>query len=472
MRQSLSTASIMETDNILLERVPSYLSETQRAIMLSTNLINAGTELPASVDFTSILMSDHGLWYLQNVCPNFDITEIQNLSLPSQWIFACLVRSVPACYQSVSHQLQGFSANRLQFYVNAERLTKEINYSQESLRHRFLLSLSVGGSSSMLGPLLFHRLLTGGLSTYYFEKALKRKRLNVVHLLLNYGASLSLETSTRLLEYMKPDLETLLHDPNKSEAFCHFLERALESSSPLQELDDEHAIFESLVKVFWKALLHPHMQAVNHSKSSSDDDICNRVVRLLLEAGLFRDSRLPARYWSFRLLDDNHESESPLTLAIHAHNLYAISLLLKTGYDVNEVYRDGSSECMQNKGTPLTYAVWLGFIEAVTILLEAGADVAKMGYYGQTAAEMAKKCISLPIAKKDMNHIKDACLEDCEDDTGPRHRIFSMVCANLKTTQGMEYAELIDKVEGRRSWGSSLEFPGISIACFNMAKLS
>ncbi len=460
----------METDDSLLDRVPSYLSETQRAIMLSTKLINAGTELPASVDFASILMSDHGLWYLQNVCPTFDITEIQNLSPPSQWIFACLVRSVPACYESVSRQLQGFSANALQFYVNAERLTNEINDSQESLRHRFLLSLSVGGSTSMLGPLLFHGLSTGGLSTYYFEKALKRKRFNIAHLLLNYGASLSLETSTRLLENMKTDLETLLHDPSKSEAFCHFLERALESSGPLQELDDEHPIFESLVKVFQKALLQPHMQHINYNTSSSDDDICNRVVWLLLEAGLFRDSRLPARYWSFRLLDDDHESESPLTLAIHAHNLYAISLLLKNGYDVNEVYREGSSICMNIKGTPLTYAVWLGFIEAVTILLEAGADVAKMGRYRQTGIEMASKCVSLPIAKKAMCHMVDAGLEDCEDDTSPRHRIFSMVCANLKTTHGIEYAELIDKVD--IVGGSNLEFPGISVARFNMAKPS
>ena len=324
----------------------------------------------------------------------------------------------------------------------------------------------------MLGPLLFHGLSIGGLSTYYFERAIKRKRFKIAHLLLNYGASLSLETSTQLLENMKPDLETLLHDPSKSEAFCHFLERALETSSPLQELGDEHAIFESLVKVFQKALLQPHMRHINYSRSSSDDDICNRVVRLLLEAGLFRDSRLPARYWSFRLLDDDHESESPLTLAIHAHNLYAISLLLKNGYDVNEVYRDGSSACMQNKGTPLTYAVWLGFIEAVTILLEAGADVTKMGRTGQTAAEMAKTCVSLPIAKRAMGHTVDTGLEDCEDDTSRRHRIFSMVCTNMKTTHGIEYAELIDTIERHMLGGSNLEFPGISIACFKSAKLS
>lgn len=71
-----------------------------------------------------------------------------------------------------------------------------------------------------------------------------------------------------------------------------------------------------------------------------------------------------------------------------------------------------------------------------------------------------------------MGHIKDVCLKDYEDDTSPRHRIFSMVCANLKTTHGMEYAELIDTVERRGLEGSDLEFPGILIACSNMAKLS
>ena len=69
-----------------------------------------------------------------------------------------------------------------------------------------------------------------------------------------------------------------------------------------------------------------------------------------------------------------------------------------------------------------------------------------------------------------MGHIKDVCLKDYEDDTSPRHRIFSMVCANLKTTHGIEYAELIDKVD--IVGGSNLEFPGISVARFNMAKPS
>ena len=471
MPQPLSKASVIEYDDILLDRVCGYLSETQIAIMLSSNLISVGAQLPASIDFASILMSDHGLWYLQSVCPAFDITEIGTLSPPNQWIFACLVRTVSACYESVSRQLQGFPADALQFYISAERLADEINSSQESFRHRFLLSLSVGGSTSMLESLLFHGLSMGDFSTYYFEKAIERGRMNVAYLLLNYGASPSLETSTQLLEHMRRDLKTLLRDPRKSEAFCHVLGRILESAGPLQELDDEHAIFESLVRIFGVALLQSNTQHTNPRTSSSDEYICNKVVRLLLEAGLYRDSKLPASYWSIHLAQNvGYKDESPLTLAIYVHNLFAIRLLLKYGYDMNETHPGGASHCMEHKGTPLTYAIWLGFTEPVTILLEAGADVTKMGAQGQTAPEMAKICVSFPIAKRDRGCAKDLGLEDLEDDTGPRHRIFTMVCANLKIKYGMEYEDHVDKLRRRLILGSALRYAGNTDCFFRVGR--
>ena len=76
----------------------------------------------------------------------------------------------------------GVPVNALQFYISAGRLTDEINRSHESLRHRFLLNLSVGGSISILEVLLFHGLLLGDPSTYYFEKATKRGRLDIAFL--------------------------------------------------------------------------------------------------------------------------------------------------------------------------------------------------------------------------------------------------------------------------------------------------
>lgn len=446
MPQSLSRVGVLESDDILLDRVHCYLSEIQRAIWLSSNLVGAGAQLPASIDFASILMSDHGLWYLQNVCPTFDITEIGTLSPPSQWIFACLVRTMSACYESVSRQLQGFPMYALQFYVSAERLTNEINSSPESLRHRFLLSLSVGGSTSMLDALLFHGLSLGDLSTYYFEKAIERGRFTMAHLLLKYGASLSLETSTRLLVQLKHDMKTPLLNPRMSEAFCLFLERLLRPFRPLQELDGEHPVFESLVRIFQRALLESRSKFIKYSESNGDDQSPNRVVRLLLEAGLFRDSKLPALYWSLNLLfltSDNID-ESPLTLAISVRNVYAVRLLIKYGYDVNEVHpgiRTEGCGCIEHKGTPVTYAIWLGFNEVVSVLLEAGADVTKQGLQSQTALEMAKICVSIPGARGTIGYAKDIDLKDFKDDTGSRERIFAMVCADLKTKRGTKYED-------------------------------
>lgn len=446
MPQPLSRVGVLDSDDTLLDRVRGYLSETQRAIKLSTNLVGAGAQFPASIDFASILMSDHGLWYLQNVCPTFDITEIENLSPPSQWIFACLVRTVSACYESVSRQLQGFPMYALQFYVSTERLTNEINSSHESLRHRFLLSLSVGGSTSMLDSLLLHGLSLGDLSTYYFEKAMERGRVNMANLLLKYGASLSPETSTRLLEHMEHDMKTPLLTPIVSEAFCHSLERALRPFGPLQELEGEHSFFDSLVRIFQRALLESKSQHINCSKSSGDDYPPNKVLRVLLEAGLFRNSKLPASYWSLNLLFLTSENidESPLTLAIYVRNIYAVRLLIKNGYDVNEVHyhlNTTGCSCVENKGTPVTYAIRLGFIELVSVLLEAGADVTKAGPQGQTALEMAKICASTPSARGTVGYAKDTGLEDFEDDTGSRERIFAMVCADLKTKRGTNYED-------------------------------
>ena len=198
----------------------------------------------------------------------------------------------------------------------------------------------------------------GDLSTYYLEKATERGRMDVAfaYLLSNYGASLSLETSTRLLQHVRRDLKTLLRDPRKSEVFYHVLARTLESAGPLQELDHEHPIFESLVRIFGDALLQSTMQHIKYSTSSSDDNVCNKVVQLLLEAGLYRDSKLPASYWSIHLIKYvDYKHESPLILAICVRNLVAIRLLLNNGYDVNEIYVGGASRCMENKGTPLTY---------------------------------------------------------------------------------------------------------------------
>ena len=369
-----------------------------------------------------------------------------------------------ACYESVIRQLQGYPRNAIQSYISAERLTNKINDSHESLRHRFLLSLSVGGSASMLEPLLFHGLSMGDLSTYYCEKAAEHRRLDMTYLWCSYGAFLSQETSIRLLKHMEHSIRTVLLKPRESQVFGHVLERTLKSCGRLQELGDEHTVFGPLVRIFQSALLPSKSQRLPGSKSDSDDHISNKIVRLLLEAGLFRDSQLPTDYWSLdlRLLTNDNIYESPLTLAISVHNTYTIRLLIENGYNVNEVYRNyaNSHGCTLQKGTPLMYAIWLGFVEVVTILLEAGADVTTIGMVGQTAPDMAKVCLSCP---------KAAELQDRENDMESRQRIFAMVCANLVNKHGKSCEDFLDTVE--QITGSLLsEYAGTPIAYFGLVK--
>ena len=269
--------------------------------------------------------------------------------------------------------------------------------------------------------------------------------------------------------------------------------QALESCGPLQELDDEHAIFESLVLIFQQVLLLSSEEQTSIA-SNSDDGICDRIVRLLLEAGLFCDSKLPARYWSFHDLlynsywsfhdllynsywsfhdplynsDMNH---SPLTLAIHVRNVYAIKLLVGNGYDVDEVHHgDDIHNCKESRGTPLTYAIWLGFIEIVTVLLAAGADVTKMGAQGQTAAVFAGICVSLPVFTKYVGFVKDTGSDRCEDGTASRRQIFAMVCHNLETRHGIQYQKFVDVVKTYSPKASRLRSAGIQTAHPDFAK--
>ena len=555
MHQPLSRSSVMTIDAILLESARGYLSETQRAVRLTSDLINSGAHLPASIDFTSILMTDHGLWYLQCICPTLDVTEVENLSLPSQWIFACLVRTVRACYESVSRQLQGFPVKKLQRYTSTQRLVGEINSSQAYLRHRFLLSISVGGCAFILEDLLFHGLSIGDFPTQYLEMAAVRGRVDVARVLLNHGAWLSLESSTQLLRHTKPGLKTFLRDPNKSGTFCYLLTRILASYGPLHEIDAEHALFDSLVPIFEEVLLlsvevqtsstlncdiiqlflrysgssspdtstrllqymearlpifirdqnksetfchflaqilescgplqeiddrHPLFESLVHifqtalfvsneeqssSISNSEDCICNRVLWLLLKAGLFRDSKLPARYWSFYdTLRRSNMSDSPMTLAIYMCNVYTIKLLLENGSDVDETHPDRPSRYVECRCTPLTYAILLGFIDAVTVLLAAGADVTKMGAHGQTAAVFAGICVSLPVSTIHMGFVQDTGSDRCEDGTASRRQIFAMVCADLETRHGMKYEKFVNRLEVYCLQDSRLQSAGIRAA--------
>ncbi|KAM0800790.1 hypothetical protein BDR22DRAFT_850547 [Usnea florida] len=258
---------------------------------------------------------------------------------------------------------------------------------------------------------------------------------------------------------MRPHFKRFLRDPSKSETFCNCLAQVLDSCGPLQELDDEHPLFESLVLLFQQVLLLSSEEQTSIA-SNSDDGICNRIIGLLLEAGLFRDSKLPARYWSFHdLLCNNDMNNSPLMLAIYVRNVYAVKLLLQNGYDVDEVHRSvDTSNCMENRGTPLTFAVWLGFIEAVTLLLLAGADVTKFAVLGQTATEMSGKCLSLPTPRDYKGIAEFIDFKDRKDEHSVRRLIFNMVCADLEAKHGMQYNQFIDTIYRRSRRGPCLRY--------------
>ena len=211
--------------------------------------------------------------------------------------------------------------------------------------------------------------------------------------------------------------------------------------------------FENLIRIDQIAFLQTEWQHNTYRDSGSDDYIPNKVVKILLEARLFRNSKLPVHYWSFdlRSLTDSNIDESPLTVAIYAGNIYVIKLLLENSYDVNEhdvtaIYHiHDDCSYMEHKGTPLTYAIWLGCTEVVTVLVEeAGADVTKSGPHVQTAAETSKLCLSSLSIKECVSCAKITGLDGCDDGMDSRHRIFTMVCANLMLRHGKDYERVVD----------------------------
>lgn len=64
----------------------------------------------------------------------------------------------------------------------------------------------------------------------------------------------------------------------------------------------------------------------------------------------------------------------------------------------------------------------------------------KEGPQNQTALEMAKICVSTP-SEGTTGYARDTDLEDFDDDTGSRERIFAMVCADLKAKHGKKYED-------------------------------
>lgn len=73
------------------------------------------------------------------------------------------------CLSEIPASTRNFPKQRLQHYISIETQVREVNSAEQSLRHRFLLSLSTGGTLAMLEPLLISGVDLGRRATYYFE---------------------------------------------------------------------------------------------------------------------------------------------------------------------------------------------------------------------------------------------------------------------------------------------------------------
>ena len=353
----------LDPDYWLRDRLEGSWLQTNRGASISLRLLSAGVELSASVDLASILMGDHGLPYLQKICPGFDISDFETLSPPSRWILVCLFRTVPSCYDSIIHQLQGFPAHTLEYYTDIRRLVNEISASQGHLRDWFLLSLSVGGTARMVEPLVTAALKLGAHAPFLVKQALKRDNIDVALLLLKFGPALSPDGAIPIVSVI---LEKLGHyrATRSADRLCEILEVILNMVDPLPELQHGHQMLKILGGIFVSTLswTNPSLQ---NSESGDRDPGDDRVSQILLEAGLYHRLRSPKHYWNSEVTP----SHIPLMLAIALKKTGIVQLLLGNGYDANELLPPGAPFYIECFTPPLSYAIWLGLPDIVKILL-------------------------------------------------------------------------------------------------------
>ena len=377
---------LLESFDRLLKRYFGSWFQTNQGARISMRLLSAGVELPASVDLASLLMAEQGLSYLQKICAGFDISEVETLTPPSRWIVVCLFRTVPSCYDSIIRQLQGFPAHTLEYYTDLRRLISEINTSQESFRNYFLLSLSVGGTTRTVEPLVTAALELGAHAPYFVEQALKHNNTDVALLFLKFGTVLSPDTAIPIVSVI---LEKLGHSQATRSAgrVSEFLEVILKMLDPLPELQHDHQMLEILDRFFVSSLYSTN-PSVQHSESGDRDPGDDRVSRMLIEAGLYHSLRSSEHYWN----EEATPTHTPLMLAIALKRTSIIRLLLEHGYDANELLPPGAPDYTECFTPPLSYAIWLGLPDIVKVLLQAGADVTKKGRSGIPPWRISAAC--------------------------------------------------------------------------------
>ena len=436
---------VINPQHWLVARSTGFWSETNRAIRLSTGLFAAGAELPSSTDLVSVLMGDHGLWYLERVCAHFDISTIESLSPPSQWMMCCFFRTVRSCYDSIMRQIQGFPGQTQEYYSSPERLVHEINASPRALRLYFLLGMSVGGTVEMLQPLILNGIELEDDAVYLFHQALARTNVEMSFLLAKHVTALSPKTAKQMIKSLFNDGGARLLERCSTVLNSQSLERPMElvldtvrclshydedDFTPEERLDCK-AMKTNLGRIF-ATLIRLGSSKMPHRPNECSSD-CNKIGRLIIESGLFRDSDI----WEIDLKDPLC---SPLMLAVFHENLSIVRRLLDDGCDVNEILPRTAPQWIRMYSPPTLLAIALGSPELVQILLDAGADVTQVSAMRRPAWEISALCkrsshpraVKAPSLVGNCNKRISQSLDDV---------IFKKICVNLDNVHGLTLEE-------------------------------
>ncbi|KAL6719951.1 hypothetical protein ACLMJK_001872 [Lecanora helva] len=417
------------------------------AIEGATSLLLAGVDLPHSVDLELILNSPEGLKFLQGICCAFDISHIEDLSTQDLWVLACVTRTMPGCNARFLRELKRISLHaqrRLLQSFDLDQQVKEINTSPEEHRRRFILSLSVGGSRSMLGSLLAAGLDLGRLKNHYFMCAIMKGNVGTANALLDHGADIDLESVSQLARKLKH----LMRREEKTEDLLTLLPRMLAAVSPLHGVPIAHSIFDGLVCALIYAINLSRPKTASREVKDRNH-IYTQIIGLLLGAGLLRDGKLPRSTNEVATWKYGGWAGSALTLAVDLQNLDALKLLLKYGYDLEETDLSGHD-------TPIMAAIRLGLVNHVAALLASGADISRVTRDGWQVWEIAALYntgehprIETPITK----HYGGCCWPDPEIiNEGHDSQILAIMHASLKRKRGIESSDVLvqqyDDAEG------------------------
>jgi len=419
---------------LLKRRHPRFDDEYPWAVEFSHDCLAAGASLPKHIDMATILMGPIGYAYIVEICSVFDITLLDDFRRWDQWLLASIIRTVPAVYRNFQRQAEAFPGDMLQHYVSLESQVGEINSAEESLRHRFLLSLSSGGTTAMLEPLLASGLHLGRRATYYFEWASIKRNIDVALCLLDYGAEPSLEF---VIDFCRHDHRDVLASRRQSKHFPRLLQRLLEAVSPLRNIHISSELWYGLVRIFTHATIMSEPDRTwKVSKFYASN--CVDTVRVLLEAGLLHNSRLPRTPTHVANIKHGGWARSGLILAIDLQSYDVVDLLLKHGHDVEETGYSGN--------TPLRYAVELGLADHVRVLLDHDASVMSMTSEGRTIWQFAAMLHSQshrravgPKTKRYSCRWPALELVELEEDD----RVMSMICVQLKNLHDIDFQQLL-----------------------------